>query len=177
MFKVSTRTLTDLIQLSRFPGVLPELQYVVRAFSTGRLTEPVQVDSPSSLLAVSLEVRGYDIYCAYPLSIFNTDKGQVYTCNLGLLGKMTGAAAITGSFFEQQDNGRVLLDTRLKALGKLGKEALQLDGSSANFRLLTLTRCRRSLYFEAARNDHRRQLPSDDPGARDSAPHRDSLLA
>jgi hypothetical protein len=122
VFNISTRPLTELIPLSRFPGILPSALYVVRAHSTGCLTKPAQATSPSALLTVSLNVRGFEIFSAFPLSSFGSKKkGRVFTTNLGLLGKMTGAAAIVSSQFESQHNGRVFLDTRLKALGILGK--------------------------------------------------------
>jgi hypothetical protein len=40
--------------------------------------------------------------------------------NLGLVGKMSGAAAIVDNKITELPNGRVLLDTNLKALGVLG---------------------------------------------------------
>src|SRR5436190_19232730 len=95
VFNISTRPLTEIIPLSCFPGVLPSMSYVVRAHSTGRLQPPGRVSSPQARLAVSLDVRGYDILTAYPLFRFEPDaKGIVLVANLGLLGKMTGAAAI-----------------------------------------------------------------------------------
>ncbi|KAF7542986.1 hypothetical protein G7Z17_g11111 [Cylindrodendrum hubeiense] len=62
-----------------------------------------------------------------PLSSFpridaSIDKkhGTILTSNLGLLGKMAGPAAIFTSKIEQFENGRVLIDTRIKAFGTLG---------------------------------------------------------
>lgn len=70
---------------------------------------------------VALDVRGYEIFTAYPLSAFDCEgKGKIYAANLGLLGKMTGAAAIVSSDFELERNGKVELRARLKALGVLG---------------------------------------------------------
>jgi hypothetical protein len=46
--------------------------------------------------------------------------GRVFVTNLGLVGKMTGAAAIVSTSIELQLNGRIYIDTRLKALGVLG---------------------------------------------------------
>jgi len=120
LFNVSGRGLTEMIALSDLPGVHPDVAYVVRAFSSGKLTPPARRDAPPSLLAVSLPVRGWDILSAYPVSSFDFAGGPIHAANLGLLGKMTGAAAIVSSAFKRMENGRVLLDTRLKALGKLG---------------------------------------------------------
>jgi hypothetical protein len=122
VFNISARPLTELVPLSRFPGVLPSMNYIVRAHSSGIVTPVVQPTSPAALLPVSLEVRGYDIFTAFALSQFDSEtKGRVFSANLGLIGKMTGAAAIATSGFELLHDGRVLLDTNLKALGVLGK--------------------------------------------------------
>jgi hypothetical protein len=122
VFNISSKPLIEIIPLSRFPGVLPSMHYVARAHRSGRVTKPVQIDSPASLLSVSLDVRGYDIFSVYPVTIFMTDKGEkINVSNLGLMGKMTGGAAIISSSVTLLENGRLFLDTRLKALGKLGK--------------------------------------------------------
>lgn len=122
VFNVASRELTDIIPLSRFSGVLPSMHYVVRAHTTGLITGPVQTSLQASKLAVTLDVRGYEIFSAYPLSIFDSERlGRVHVANLGLIGKMAGAAAITENQCELQHNGRVFLDTRVKALGVLGK--------------------------------------------------------
>ncbi len=122
VFNISQRPLRELISLSQLPGVLPSVTYVVRAHSTGSVTTPMQLDSVAAYLPVILDIRGYDILSAFPLTPFDTEtRGRLYTANLGLIGKMTGAAAITASEFSLLHNGRVFLDTRLKALGVLGK--------------------------------------------------------
>ncbi|ROT39552.1 raffinose synthase Sip1 [Sodiomyces alkalinus F11] len=133
IFNVSSRPLLELIPLAVFPGVLPSMRYTVRAHSTGRLTPPLTPSSSSaapgpgpgpgsSSLAVSLDIRGYDIFTAYPLTtLVREAKGEVlYAANLGLLGKMAGAAAIVSSGLAFETDGRVQLRTSLKALGVLG---------------------------------------------------------
>ncbi|TQN68528.1 putative galactinol--sucrose galactosyltransferase 6, partial [Colletotrichum shisoi] len=121
VFNVSARPLTEILPLASFSGVLPSMRYVVRAHSTGKVSPPVSPGSAASSLTVSLDVRGYDIFTAYPLSSFDSEvKGKVWTANLGLVGKMTGAAAILNSDFMLRHDGKVELKTRLKALGVLG---------------------------------------------------------
>ncbi|KAI0171635.1 raffinose synthase Sip1 [Pestalotiopsis sp. NC0098] len=121
VFNISARPLTEVIPLSRFFGVIASVNYVVRAHSSGKLSPVIKPDSVRALLPVSLEVRGYDILSAFPLTQFDSESlGSVNTANLGLVGKMTGAAAITTSEYEWLPDGRVFLDTRLKALGVLG---------------------------------------------------------
>lgn len=121
VFNISARKLTDIIPLERFSGVLPSLHYIVRAHKTGLITTHVQTSHPGSKLTVSLDVRDYEIFTAYALSPFESDTlGRVQVANLGLIEKMTGAAAIVSSESDYLENGRVLVDTRLKALGVLG---------------------------------------------------------
>ncbi|KAI8160041.1 putative galactinol--sucrose galactosyltransferase 6 [Colletotrichum sp. SAR 10_70] len=121
VFNISARSLTEIIPLSSFAGVLPSMRYVVRAHSSGRVSSPVTPGTPASALTTSVDVRGYEIFTAYPLSSFDSEsKGKVWTANLGLVGKMTGAAAIVNSDFLLRHDGKVELKTRLKALGVLG---------------------------------------------------------
>lgn len=132
VFNISARPLTDIVPLERFPGVLSSMRYVVRAHSTGAMSKPVQTGLPASLLTVSLGVRGWDIFTAYPLEIFHTETGgSVSVANLGLVAKMTGSAAILRSDYDLEHNGRVLMDTTVKALGVLGmllEAAAEKDG-------------------------------------------------
>ena len=44
-----------------------------------------------------------------------------WIANMGLLGKMTGAAAIVRNEMIMEENGRITMETSLKALGVLGK--------------------------------------------------------
>ncbi|KAI8298022.1 raffinose synthase sip1 [Colletotrichum sp. SAR11_59] len=121
VFNISARSLTEIIPLSSFAGVLPSMRYVVRAHSSGKVSSPVTPGTPASALTTSVDVRGYEIFTAYPLSSFDSEsKGKVWTANLGLVGKMTGAAAIVNSDFLLRHDGKVELKTRLKALGVLG---------------------------------------------------------
>lgn len=43
-----------------------------------------------------------------------------WIANLGLLGKMAGAAAVVDTKMTKLNNGRIFIDTTLKALGVLG---------------------------------------------------------
>lgn len=127
VFNISRRAVGELIPLSRFPGVSASNLYVVRAHHSGLVTSVVEPGSAAAILAVSLDVRDYEIFTAFPITRFDSEtNGRIYVANLGLIGKMTGAAAITTNESELLHTGRVLLDTRLKALGILGKSLLLL---------------------------------------------------
>ena len=131
-FNVSQRPLTELIPLSKFPGVVEAQYYIVRAHSSGLITKPLQVVDPSALIHVSLGVRGYDILSAYPLRGFVDEKKNetTWVANLGLLGKMAGAAAIVDNKIIKLENGRIVIDTNIKALGVLGLYISILPGIS-----------------------------------------------
>lgn len=121
VFNTSAGRLTNIIPLDRFSGVLSSMDYIVRAHTSGLITSPVRTDDPASTLTVSLDVRGYEIYTAYPLSQFDSESlGRVFVANLGLIRKMTGAAAIVSNELDLLQNGRVLIHTSVKALGVLG---------------------------------------------------------
>lgn len=121
VFNISARPLTELIPFSSFPGVDRSIAYVIRAHVSGKVSKPTRLEDPSSFTAISLPVRGYEILCASPLTVVPSQKhGEVLVANLGLLGKMTGAAAIINTKITKRDSGRVLLDTRIKAFGIVG---------------------------------------------------------
>ena len=123
VFNISTRSITELIPLSRFSGVLSTIPYIICSHRSGKVTLPLEATSAASLLTVSLDVRDYDVLCAFPLSTFDTmTRGSVHITNLGLVGKMTGCAAILNSQFKLLENGQMFVDTTLKALGVLGKK-------------------------------------------------------
>ncbi|KAI1378578.1 glycoside hydrolase family 36 protein [Hypoxylon crocopeplum] len=121
VFNTSQQPLRELIPLSRIPGALESMLYVVRAHHSGLVTPVMKPGSSAALLAVSLDVRGYDIFTAFPVAQFDSEtNGRVFVANLGLIEKMTAAAAITADQSELLHTGKVFLDTRLKALGVLG---------------------------------------------------------
>lgn len=123
-FNVSQKPLSELVPLSKFPGVEEAQFYIVRAHSTGAISKPMQVVDSQALIYVSLAVRGYDILSAYPLRGFvdqKKDNNTTWVANLGLLGKMAGAAAIVDSKITKSENGKIMIDTNVKALGTLGR--------------------------------------------------------
>lgn len=121
-FNISQRPLTELIPLSKFPGVIEAQYYVVRAHSSGSVSKLLQVVDPSALLKISLDVRGYDILSAYPLRGFvnENEEQTTWIANFGLLKKMSAAATIVNTTITKLENGRIFIDTKLKALGVLG---------------------------------------------------------
>ncbi|KAK3897535.1 glycoside hydrolase [Staphylotrichum tortipilum] len=126
VFNVAGRPLVELVPLSKFPGVEAggDAQYIVRSHVTGWVTPVMAPGAAASVVTVSLGVRGYDVLCAYPLSVLEPEGGEaarrVYVAPLGLVGKMTGCAAVLRTAVTVRENGRVVVETALKALGVLG---------------------------------------------------------
>ncbi|RFU32576.1 hypothetical protein B7463_g3764, partial [Scytalidium lignicola] len=122
VFNVSARPLTQLIPLCKFPGVIEAQYYIIRAHSSGLISKPLQVVDPFALFDISLDVRGYEILSSYPLRGFVDENKEdtTWVANLGLLGKMSGAAAVVDTKMERFENGRIQVQTNLKALGVVG---------------------------------------------------------
>ncbi|KAK4231167.1 raffinose synthase Sip1 [Podospora fimiseda] len=121
VFNVSTRRLTDVIPLERFPGVMDNGEYIVRSHVTGKITSPLKTNETASLITLSLGKGEYDVLAAYPLARFvSKTRGDILVASLGLVGKMTGCAAVMNTKYVVLENGRMLVDTTLKALGVLG---------------------------------------------------------
>ena len=130
IFNVSERPLSELIPLRDFPGVEEDGLYVIRAHSTGEISKIMVLGEKFTLVSLDVAVKGWEILSAYPLVSF-TLRGSRGTQDslteigvLGLLGKMTGAAAVMSSDIYIEDNGRLRIQTSLKALGVLGTSAL-----------------------------------------------------
>jgi hypothetical protein len=101
---------------------MPSTKYIVRSHTSGMLSPIIDSESQTGCLVIKLEVGGYDIFTAYPVTQFDSEtNGRISTASLGLIGKMTGAAAIITNHFEFLSTGRVISITRLKALGTLGR--------------------------------------------------------
>lgn len=138
IFNIATRPLTELISLSSFPEIDASTDYIVKAHSTGNISAPTRKEYASSLFTASLNIRDSDIYTAFPVETLSSKSGEpINVANLGLLDKMTGCAAVVSSSLKADDTSRdIVLDTKLKALGVLGRfrpgERLKLRETIAN---------------------------------------------
>lgn len=78
--------------------------------------------SPGSFVSGLYDVGGYDILTAAPARTLPSRRyGSVSVANFGLVEKMTGSTAITSNYIIQKENGRVFVDTSMRALGVIGK--------------------------------------------------------
>ncbi|OXV08808.1 hypothetical protein Egran_03426 [Elaphomyces granulatus] len=130
LFNIKSADVSTLVPLVIFPGVRPDSsgEFIIRSYTTGKTTEVMRPSNRNSFVLVSLEPRGWDILTAYPVHSFSSDRKQGYSEDpsvdrvavLGLLGKMTGVAAIVNSDIYVTNGGRLRCDISLKALGILG---------------------------------------------------------
>jgi hypothetical protein len=132
IFNVSAAHTFCLVSLLDFPGIHDDYngKYIIRAHTSGKITELMQPTDQNSLVAVELEQKGWEILTTYPTYPFivkrhigsnsTTERKPTHVAVLGLLGKMTGAAAIVSSDIYVETNGRLWIDVSLKALGTLG---------------------------------------------------------
>ena len=126
LFNVSQRSLAELVNIKAFPGIEAEQEYIVRAHTTEEISSPITLDARTPVVSLEVEVKGYEILCAYPLRSFTLSgstglrSSSTKIAILGLLGKMTGAAAITNSSMRIEGNGRLKIGVSLKAMGVLG---------------------------------------------------------
>lgn len=153
LFNISSAEASSIVSLMDFPGIHEdsEGQYIVRAHTSGKISARMRPLAHNSLVSVALEPKGWEILTAYPTSSF-TLKGShgckppcenlTHVAVLGLLGKMTGAAAVVSSDISVVENGRLRFDISLKALGTLGIYFSDLQDRSIaqNFMVMILGR-------------------------------------
>ncbi|KAK2882421.1 hypothetical protein FQN49_000373 [Arthroderma sp. PD_2] len=150
LFNIASREVSSLISVSEFPGILPnnDKEYVIRAHNTGKITQAMRPSDIHSMVSVTLGLKRWEILTVYPVYAFNiptkgkplTPKAspQVKVAVLGLLGKMTGVAAILGSDISIIPGNTLRFDITLKALGILGLWISDLVGREVmeNFMVL-----------------------------------------
>ena len=126
-FNISERPLYELVHLRDFRGIEEEDEYTIYSFKSGKLSPTMTLDSQFPMVLLELGSKGWEILTAYPLRSFTLRGSQglknqaTKIAVLGLLGKMTGAAALVGSSMEIEETGRLRVKATMKALGVLGK--------------------------------------------------------
>ncbi|KAJ5764526.1 Aldolase-type TIM barrel [Penicillium manginii] len=131
LFNLKSDETSCMVSLLDFPGIHKDSdsQYVTRAHTSGKVTEPMHLADHNSVVSVVLQDKGWEILTAYPTYSFTLNKrirsigsegALTNVAVLGLLGKMTGAAAVVSSDIYLVENGRLRFDIHLKALGTLG---------------------------------------------------------
>lgn len=127
VFNVSARILSEFVNLNEFPGVEINEEYIVRGHTTGEISEVMKLDDKNAVVSLELAVKGWEILSAYPLRSFalgrhqGLESSKLKIAVLGLLGKMTGAAAVLNWETRFEKNGRLRIESSIKALGVLGE--------------------------------------------------------
>ncbi|KAI8937818.1 hypothetical protein NX059_005512 [Plenodomus lindquistii] len=127
VFNCTSRTLAELIGLDAFPGA-EKGQYIIRSHTDGQITKPTSVETNDAFVHLELPVRGWEILSAFPLHSFKlqrehpgTGPEDITIANLGIVGKMTGAAAIVNTdSYVDRSSGKLRIWTSLKVLGTFG---------------------------------------------------------
>ncbi|KAF1366074.1 raffinose synthase protein-like protein Sip1 [Lizonia empirigonia] len=124
VFNCTQRPLSELIGLDSFPGA-ENGTYIIRNHTTGQVTSPTSSEGNDAFVHIELPTRGWEILSAFPLQTFKLKRNhdvkgpeEVKVANLGILGKMTGAAAIVNTdSYVDRSSGRLRIWTSLKVLG------------------------------------------------------------
>jgi len=119
LFNVSGQHLNEFVSLADFPGT-EKGEYVLSSFLTGDISSPMSRGQQHAMLGIELAPKTWDILSAYPLHTLHVRNKPVSVAIMGLIGKMTGSAAVTGTDIYVEENGRLRTWVQLKALGVLG---------------------------------------------------------
>lgn len=116
----------EIIDRTDFPGLLvdggPSRGIIVRHYSSGVCTGPWPVvgqEDDFSFVEVEVAQRGFEVLTAHPVCTC----GSIDFAVLGLLGKMSGPAAIRSLSYQvisENNSAQVEIGVGLKALGLLG---------------------------------------------------------
>ncbi|KAL8735824.1 MAG: hypothetical protein Q9166_000688, partial [cf. Caloplaca sp. 2 TL-2023] len=139
VFNMSTQTHVEFLPLTDFLNFKGSgIEYALRSHVTGNIIVPLSGASTQSLVKLELGHKGYDILTLYPLLPLH---GGRQIAVLGLLGQMTGAAAVAEVDVKADDR---VVSIRLKALGSFGL-FIRGAGHHANPVFATITLCGTSI--------------------------------
>ena len=140
LFNVAEQEASSLISLSNFMGIDTDDEYVIHSHTTGALTAPKKLSDESALVSIALEPRGWEILTATPVQSVRMPESDTLThvAALGLLGKMTGAAALLDSQVSVLETGRLRIHVSLKALGTVGFYISGLEDKSIEGNFLVM---------------------------------------
>ena len=128
IFNTTQNPLTELVRLDEFPGTETG-EYVVRSHRTGKVCKPMSRANKAALVSLEVPEQDWEILASYALRSYDLkrhgDAGSgspsVTIANLGLIGRMTGAAAVINTDIYVDETGRLRFWTSLKALGVFGR--------------------------------------------------------
>lgn len=119
LFNVGSSTSREIISLAEFPDLVDGTRYITRHYTSGTYSGPWSKQDDFPFVEIEVAQRGFEILTTYLVHTFGTTDIAV----LGLLGKMSGAAAIRSLSYHQEHDVSAQVEIRvvLKALGLLGE--------------------------------------------------------
>lgn len=125
IYNVGNSLHSEMVALKDFINVLSNRRYIVHAHISGRIASPLRLEDDDRLMLLPLEHWGFEILTAHALQSFAFANGHPTHCTeiavLGLLDKMTGAAAVGNVQMVFDGNPiRLRVKVNMKALGTLG---------------------------------------------------------
>lgn len=123
VFNCLDTPITEILPLETFMGIEENTQYVVRSHRTGKISTPLQKGTAGAIISLSLTNFDWDILTATPITSVSSTQHltSVPVATLGLLGKMSGIAALLNMTADFEHSGkRIRISVTLKALGRLG---------------------------------------------------------
>ncbi|KAL8661005.1 MAG: hypothetical protein Q9202_005985 [Teloschistes flavicans] len=142
IFNVSEKPLAELVALRDFDGVRAHERYVIRAHPSEEISPSMQIGDDFAVVDLSLETKGWAILSAYPLRTFTLQGSEglpgkgagTDVAVLGMMGKMTGAAAVVGTpVIQMKSNGQLRIAATVKVLGVLGLYISSLEDWKGGF--------------------------------------------
>ena len=128
VFNTTKGARSEFLSLDDILGNSLERSYLIRSHQSGRHRKVISSNIQLPPVLLDLAFWGWDILTAFPLQSFrlSSDLKDVEIAILGLLHKMTGAAALTRVEITVDDQARhINLRIGVKALGTLGKMQLR----------------------------------------------------
>lgn len=119
VFNCRESSVTEVVPLHNFMGVEDGAEYVVCSHTTGKVGPVMKRNHVDATIGLQVEGFGWEILHASPVTVLDVSSKPLKIANLGLLGKMTGVAAVISTSVGLEGK-RVRISTELKALGKLG---------------------------------------------------------
>lgn len=124
LFNVGSRLLREMVNIAQMPGLVDGESYVIRQYSSSAISGPWSNLDNFPVVEVEVAECGFEILTATPIHTY----GRTAISVLGLLGKMTGAAAIRSlSISTPAEFSQVEICVELKALGSLGTNTSPLE--------------------------------------------------
>ncbi|KAI5305876.1 tyrosyl-tRNA synthetase [Ascosphaera pollenicola] len=123
-----------MVALHEFAGVERDMEYVIREFKDSQISCIMSPKEDTAFASMSLGIRDWDIYTAHPVHTVGATKVAV----LGLINKMTGAAALNKYEVKAASNDRVEVAAALKAFGVFGVFVSDLEGKTVAGNVMAL---------------------------------------